>query len=127
MVSLTSIAIWILLLCVMCWLVLFVGLWVPDAKSAGLTSANEQLQKELEERGELPPAPDEEIYEDATDMMGLDWELGWIDQRKYVQYILVFYAALLCAACVDWCVAANALWVQISNIKFYSLNAATCG
>ena len=52
---------------------MYVGLWVPDAKSAGLTPANEQLQKELEERGELPPAPyEEEIYEDATDMMGLD-------------------------------------------------------
>ncbi|XP_065912775.1 hsp90 co-chaperone Cdc37-like [Dysidea avara] len=52
------------------------GLWVPDAKGAGLTPANEQLQKELEEQGELPPdeaAPDEEeIYEDANDMMGLD-------------------------------------------------------
>ena len=55
---------------------LFAGLWVPDAKGAGLTPANEQLQKELEEQGELPPdeaAPDEEeIYEDANDMMGLD-------------------------------------------------------
>ena len=48
------------------------GLWVPDAKSAGLTPANEQLRKELEERGELPPDEEEEIYEDADDMMGLD-------------------------------------------------------
>lgn len=44
------------------------GLWVADAKSAGLTPANEQLKKEL---GELP-VEEEEVYEDADDL-GLDW------------------------------------------------------
>jgi len=47
-----------------------VGLWVPDAKSAGLTPANEQLKKELEEQGQLPHE-EEEVYEDADDL-GLD-------------------------------------------------------
>ena len=46
-----------------------VGLWVPDARSAGLTPANEQLQKELEAQGQLPV--EEEVYEDADDL-GLD-------------------------------------------------------
>ena len=44
------------------------GLWVPDARSAGLTPANEQLKKELEQQGKLPT---EEEYEDADDL-GLD-------------------------------------------------------
>ena len=42
-----------------------VGLWVTDAKSAGLTPANEQLKKELEEQGQQPV---EEEYDD----LGLD-------------------------------------------------------
>ena len=44
------------------------GLWVPDARSAGLTPANEQLKKELEEQGQLPV---EEEYDDVDDL-GLD-------------------------------------------------------
>ena len=45
------------------------GLWVPDARSAGLTPANEQLKKELEAQGQ--PVPAEEDYEDGDDL-GLD-------------------------------------------------------
>ena len=46
------------------------GLWVSDARSAGLTPANEQLKKELEQQGKLPMEEEEE-YEDADDL-GLD-------------------------------------------------------
>ena len=45
-----------------------VGLWVPDAKSAGLTPANEQLKRELEAQGQTIEEGD---YEDADDL-GLD-------------------------------------------------------
>ena len=40
---------------------------MPDAKSAGLTPANEQLKRELEAQGQTI----EEDYEDADDL-GLD-------------------------------------------------------
>ena len=59
------------------------GLWVADAKSAGLTPASEALQKELDEKQEqeqgvemasFPTTPEDEKEDSAEHYEDVDWQ-----------------------------------------------------